>query len=266
MSTDPVSGPKLSIGMPVLNGAQWMRRSIESALSQSFADFEVIISDNDSDDATAAICREYAAVDSRIRYIRQTSRLSAVDNFRFVLSEARSPYFIWLAADDWWREGFLERATTILDRDPGVVMVFSYFQEYDWTTGELSPLMYPVASHGAPRLRLLTRILHPVANAIYGLIRREAIDLGTMLPIDFFDLLFLNDLAVKGDMAVLSDDLFVAGRKATLHPERIRIGPYYRHMWRLIRRNFRGTDRLVLWFFLVRQVALFYREYRGRSR
>jgi glycosyltransferase involved in cell wall biosynthesis len=266
MSTEPVKVPKLSIGVPVLNGERWMRRSIESALSQSFTDFELIFSDNASDDATAAICREYAAADPRIRYIRQPSRLSAVDNFRFVLSEARGQYFIWLATDDWWRDGFLERATTILDRDPGVVMVFSYFQEYDWTTGQLRPLVYPVASHGAPRLRLLTRILHPVANAIYGVIRREAIDLGTMLPIDFFDLLFLNDLAVKGDMAVLSDDLFVAGWKPFHDARRIRVGPYFRQMWRLIRRNFRGTDRLFLSLFLVRQVALFYRQYRGRGR
>jgi hypothetical protein len=123
-----------------------------------------------------------------------------------------------------------------------------------------------VASHGAPRLRLLTRILNPVANAIYGVIRRAAIDLDTMLPIDFFDLLFLNNLAVKGDMAVISDDLFVAGWKATPHPGRIRVGPYYRHMSRLIRRNFRGTDRFFLWLFLARQVALFHREYRGRGR
>jgi glycosyltransferase involved in cell wall biosynthesis len=266
MSTDPVTTPKLSVGMPVWNGAAWIRRAIESALSQTFTDFELIISDNASTDETAAICQAYAAADARVRYIRQPDRLSAVENFRFVLSRSSSPYFIWLAADDWWRDGFLQRGTAMLDRDPGLVMVFSYFQEYDWTTGEFKPLVYPVASHGAPRLRLLTRMLNPVANAIYGMFRRTAIDVGALPAIDFFDLLFLNHLAVKGDMAVISDDLFVAGWKPAVEARRIRVGPYLRYMSRLIRRNFRGTDRLILWLFLVRQAALFYREYRGRDR
>lgn len=264
MSTETT--PKLSIGMPVWNGAPWIRRAIDSALSQTFTDFELIISDNDSTDDTEAICRGYAAADARVRYIRQPGRISAVENFRYVLARSSSPYFIWLAADDWWGEGFLKRATTMLDRDPGLVMVFSYFQEYDWTTGELKPLVYPVASHGAPRLRLLTRILNPVANAIYGMFRRTAIDVEALPAIDFFDLLFLNHLAVKGDMAVISEDLFVAGWKPWVETRRIRVGPYFRHMSRLIRRNFRGTDRLFLWLFLLRQVALFYRQYRGRVR
>lgn len=252
--------------MPVLNGAQWMRRAIDSALAQSFTDFELIISDNGSDDDTASICREYAAADPRVRYIRQPARLSAIDNFRYVLSQSSSPYFIWLAADDWWRAEFVERGVAMLERDPGLVLVFSYLQYYDWTAGELGGRTYTVASHGASRLRLLTRILNPMANAIYGIIRRSAIDPEAMPEIDFFDLFFLNSLAVKGDMAVISDDLFVAGWKPVADKRRIRVGPYFRRMSQLIRRNFRGMDRIVLGLVLIRQVATIYREYRGRSR
>lgn len=77
-------------------------------------------------------------------------------NVNYVFSHARGEYYMWHSADDWWREGFFERATAILDRDPGVVMVFSHFQVYDWTTREFRARGYWVASHGTPRLRLLT--------------------------------------------------------------------------------------------------------------
>lgn len=60
--------PFVSIGMPVYNGADVIEQAIESVLSQSFRDFELIISDNASTDRTEEICRRYAAED------RPTSR------------------------------------------------------------------------------------------------------------------------------------------------------------------------------------------------
>ena len=52
--------PKVSIGMPVYNGGATLRCALDSLLGQSFADFELIISDNASTDGTDSICREYA--------------------------------------------------------------------------------------------------------------------------------------------------------------------------------------------------------------
>ena len=63
--------PRLSIGLPVYNGENFLAESIESLLGQSYEDFELIISDNASTDGTEDICRSYAQQDSRIRYIRQ---------------------------------------------------------------------------------------------------------------------------------------------------------------------------------------------------
>ncbi|BAY51494.1 putative glycosyl transferase [Thermostichus vulcanus NIES-2134] len=63
--------PQVSIGMPVHNGAKFIRGALDSLLSQTFTDFELIISDNASTDDTEAICCEYVAKDKRIRYVRQ---------------------------------------------------------------------------------------------------------------------------------------------------------------------------------------------------
>jgi len=102
--------PQVSIGMPVYNGAKFIHEALDSLLAQTFTDFELIISDNASTDETEAICREYAAKDSRIRYVRQSTNLGAVANFQFVLDEAVGEYFMWAAADDVWSIIFIEKA------------------------------------------------------------------------------------------------------------------------------------------------------------
>ncbi|WP_448526536.1 glycosyltransferase family 2 protein [Parathermosynechococcus lividus] len=101
--------PKISIGMPVYNGARYIREALDSLLAQTFTEFELIISDNASTDDTEAICREYAAKDHRVRYIRQSQNLGASANFKFVLDEALGEYFMWAAADDVWDENWIEK-------------------------------------------------------------------------------------------------------------------------------------------------------------
>ena len=81
--------PRVSVGLPVYNAEKYLRYSIDSILSQSFSDFELVISDNASDDSTESICREYAAGDPRIRYIREETNRGAIWNFNRVFQQAR---------------------------------------------------------------------------------------------------------------------------------------------------------------------------------
>ena len=69
--------PKVAIGLPVYNGQNYVARAIESILSQTFEDFELIICDNCSGDDTENICREFAANDRRIRYYRNERNIGA---------------------------------------------------------------------------------------------------------------------------------------------------------------------------------------------
>jgi len=62
--------PKVSIGLPVYNGENFIREALDSILNQTFEDFELIISDNASTDQTEAICQSYVARDKRVRYLR----------------------------------------------------------------------------------------------------------------------------------------------------------------------------------------------------
>lgn len=94
------SKPLISIGLPAHNGEQVISDAIESFLRQTYKNFELIISDDASTDATQKICKAYAQKDKRIRYIRQKKNLGFVDNFNFVLQKARGEFFMWAAQDD----------------------------------------------------------------------------------------------------------------------------------------------------------------------
>ena len=65
--------PKVSIGMPIYNAEKYLRESLGALVSQSFIDFELIISDNASTDGSSDICIEYSEKDDRINYFRQPS-------------------------------------------------------------------------------------------------------------------------------------------------------------------------------------------------
>ncbi len=109
-----LSTPIVSIGMPVHNGEKSIRKSIDSLLSQTFKDFELIISDNGSIDGTGVICNEYAAKDSRVHFVQQKENRGAGKNFQFVLEKARGEFFMWAADDDYWEKNHLTKCINYL--------------------------------------------------------------------------------------------------------------------------------------------------------
>jgi len=100
--------PLVSIGIPVYNGEKTIDTCIKSVLNQTYRNIEIIISDNCSSDSTAAICRDFANLDSRITLVVQEENIGPVSNFDFVLSRSTGTYFMWLAADDFKSQDFIE--------------------------------------------------------------------------------------------------------------------------------------------------------------
>ncbi|MEW6112520.1 MAG: glycosyltransferase family A protein, partial [Thermodesulfobacteriota bacterium] len=114
----------MSIGLPVRNGADFIRRALDSLLAQDYPNFELIVSDNASDDETWEIFQEYADRDDRIRLLRYSENQGANENYRRVLHEAQGSYFMWAAADDYWAPGFVSALVKELEEHPesGVTM------------------------------------------------------------------------------------------------------------------------------------------------
>lgn len=111
----------VTIGLPVHNGEETIKKTLDSIMTQTFTDFQLIISDNCSTDNTAKICEEYSNNKYKITYFRQKKKICTLENFKFILDSTNSKYFVWLAADDWWNPRFLEKNINILQKNKKIV-------------------------------------------------------------------------------------------------------------------------------------------------
>lgn len=123
--------PRVSIGMPIFNAEKYLQDALNALLSQTFSDFELIISDNASTDATEAICQEYASKDSRVKYYRNETNLGAAQNFRRVFERSVGEYFKWASHDDIHAPEYLERCVEVLDNQASVVLCYPQSNEID---------------------------------------------------------------------------------------------------------------------------------------
>jgi glycosyltransferase involved in cell wall biosynthesis len=120
---------KITVGLPVYNGEKFLQNRLDSILTQTYADFELIISDNNSIDKTNEICSNYAKKDFRIKYFKQDENIGVEKNFKFVLDQARYDFFVWVGVDDIWEDTFLEKnIENILNHDELVGSVSNVVQ------------------------------------------------------------------------------------------------------------------------------------------
>ena len=98
----------VSIGMPVYNGREFIRKALDSLLNQTHTNFELIISDNQSTDNTEIIVQEYAKKDNRIKYVKSEKNKGAISNLNKVFSLAKYDYFMWASHDDFWSKNYIE--------------------------------------------------------------------------------------------------------------------------------------------------------------
>jgi glycosyltransferase involved in cell wall biosynthesis len=167
--------PLVSIGLPVFNGEQYLRRALDSLLAQNHTDFELIISDNGSTDETEMICKDYASRDHRIRYIRQAYNLGSHENFNFVLRESRGAYFMWAAADDLWDREFISSLLKSLENNADAIGAFCPYQLVEAETGTVLDGLWKINYEGQRAfIRLLKFIWTYRDTCIYGLMRGQA--------------------------------------------------------------------------------------------
>ena len=117
--------PKISIGIPAFNAEKTIEKIIKSILNQTIKDFEVIISDNASEDKTLEICRKYGENDRRFRIFNQGKNMGPYWNYDFVLEKAQAEYFVWFATDDEHGKTFLEKNLEELEKNKNSVASIS---------------------------------------------------------------------------------------------------------------------------------------------
>lgn len=113
--------PKVSIVVPAYQNARFIERTLDSALAQTFTDFELIVADHSSTDGTWGIISRYAA-DDRVRLMRTDAGGGAERNWNRVTDEARGEYLKLLCGDDVLYPDCLARQVRALDDNPTAVI------------------------------------------------------------------------------------------------------------------------------------------------
>lgn len=102
-------GDRIGVGVASFERANLLRSAITSVLRQTYTNLDIHVSDNCSSDPDIQIVlRDLSASDSRLRWTVQSKNLGAFANFAYLLDNASTELFIWLADDDEWSPGFLE--------------------------------------------------------------------------------------------------------------------------------------------------------------
>ncbi len=207
--------PTVTIGLPVFNGEEFVRQTLESIVQQTFTDFELLIGDNASTDATLRICSEFASRDSRIRVLTSETNKGAAPNYNRLVHEAAGKYFRWLPHDDLIAPTFLEQCVGFLEAHPSVILCYPTTRPID-ENGKLfdrepQDALDVTASQPSVRLRQYfeSSFLNRQCNAVLGVVRTDVLrKTGLIGSYTGSDKILLAELALKGPFHQLPDALF----------------------------------------------------------
>lgn len=115
--------PAVSVCVPTFNYGRFLPDVVRSVLAQTFKDFELVVVDNASTDATAELMEAFVRSDPRIRFYRNAENIGIAKNFNRALGYATGDYVKILCADDLLAPSALERSLALIQSDPAVSLV-----------------------------------------------------------------------------------------------------------------------------------------------
>jgi glycosyltransferase involved in cell wall biosynthesis len=203
----------VSLGMPVYNGDAYLREALDSLVGQTFADLDIIITDNASTDGTEEICRDFASRDARVRYHRLPKNIGAAPNFNHVFALSGSRYFKWCAHDDLISPNYVERCVAALEARPDAVLAFGRTEvideggnHVDWPADGFMPALE--ADSAAERFGQAIRRAG-TCFPIFGLFRSDALRRSTMQRSYYgCDRALIAEAALLGKVLLVEDAVF----------------------------------------------------------
>ncbi len=201
---------KITIGMPVYNGAAFIERAIASVEAQTCTDFTVLVADNGSTDGSWEILQAWAARDDRVTLHRHEENIGIMGNFHYVLDHAETAYFMWHACDDWLSPNCLEALGALLDASPHCALACADASRVmiDGSPKSRNPERpFPDLAGQSRRRRIMTLLRRPEAVWTYGLFRierlrgvqKDSVDFGHVWSSDRLMLLpLILDDAISG--------------------------------------------------------------------
>ncbi len=119
-----MSEPFVSVVLPVWNGERFVREAIDSLLAQTYTEYEAILIDDASTDATGEILQSYAS-DSRFRVIHRTQNGGCSAGRNDAIAIARGEWIAFIDADDKWMPDKLQKQVELIKSEPNVRLVFT---------------------------------------------------------------------------------------------------------------------------------------------
>ncbi|MBD2595685.1 CHAT domain-containing protein [Nostoc spongiaeforme FACHB-130] len=187
--------PVISIIITVYNRANYLKLAIESVLSQTRPDFELLIWDDGSTDHSLAIAREYEQRDRRVRVIASQDNLGVAKALKAAIAQSRGKYIGWLDSDDLLAPTALAQTAAVLDAKPNIGWVYTDYLDIDENNTILSYGYRCLVPYS--REELLNRFM----TFHFRLIRREVLELAggideTLATVEDYDLcLRLSEVA-----------------------------------------------------------------------
>ena len=225
--------PLVSVGLPIYNRPEGLRRTLECFVNQTYANIEIVIADNCSPDPEVEkIAREYVAKDYRISYFRHEENKGWGYNTNFVIDKAKGDYFLRATDDDWWDVTFIEKIMKLFLNEVNVIAGMSNFLEVDM---EGNQSKYHIKNH-LPLLEKFTT-KNKFKNLKNYICQYEGFGkaqiYGSIIKVDYLrtstvqnllneeflagDLLINLFLLLRGNLVVVQDVLF----KGTYNNERL---------------------------------------------
>jgi len=125
--------PKISIVLPVYNGSRFLKESVDSIISQSFSDWELILVNDCSTDNTLEICEEYVAKDSRISVYSNQQNMRQTWSMNYGFSKAKGDYLTWTSDDNRYKPNALEEMISYLESHEDCDFVYCDYDTIDET-------------------------------------------------------------------------------------------------------------------------------------
>jgi len=123
--------PVISIILPTYNGAKYIRQSVDSCLSQTFRDFELIIVNDCSTDATPAIIEEYARADNRVKVIHNAFNKKLPLSLNTGFDAAVGAYHTWTSDDNYYAPDALETLLNVLQQNGQASLIYTDYTIID---------------------------------------------------------------------------------------------------------------------------------------
>lgn len=167
--------PRVGVGVPTRNRSELLGEALVCLRDQTERDFEVLVLDNASTDATPDVFRDIVGDDPRFRYRRQDDAVPALTNFHDALHGVSAEYFLWRADDDLSAQNYLERLADCLDANETADLAVSPLKRWLAETGETQTVPLPEFPAGDAVDRAVFLLRNKKPTWIYGLWRRSAL-------------------------------------------------------------------------------------------